>query len=97
MSIGIKNSTSLSKMNLSVTLTDNATTVAVFAKPLEGDCDNNDHVAYADYIALLVHYDTYYAPANFDRVAKVGYSDYISLLLNYDKKGDVRNFLLTGC
>jgi len=88
--IGIKNWTSLSEMNMSVTLTAGGTTVVAFDTPLEGDTDDNDHVAYADYIDLLIHYDTYYDPANFDRTAKVGYADYIQLILNYDKKGDVR-------
>jgi len=88
--IGIKNWTSLSEMNMCVTLTAGNTTVVDFGTTREGDTDDNDHVAYADYIDLLIHYDTYYDPANFDRTAKVGYSDYIQLLLNYDKKGDVR-------
>jgi len=88
--IAIKNWTCLSKMNMSVTLTAGTTTVVEFGTPLEGDTDDNDHVAYADYIDLVIHYDQVYANANFDRSGKVGYLDYIQLLLNYDKKGDVR-------
>jgi len=88
--IGIKNWTSLSEMNMSVTLTAGNTTVVEFGTPPEGDCDDNDHVAYADFIDLVIHYDKVYANADFDRNGKVGYRDYIELLLNHDNKGDVR-------
>jgi hypothetical protein len=90
--IGVKNWTSLSEMNWSVALTAGGTTVVTFDTPPEGDTDDNDHVAYADYINLLLNYDKVYWQANFDRSinGKVGYLDYIELLLNYDKKGDVR-------
>jgi len=95
--IGIKNWTSLSEMNMGVAFTVANITMVDFGTMREGDADGNDHVAYADYVNFLIHYDVVYANADFDRSGKVGYSDYISLLLNYDKKGDVRNFLLTGC
>jgi len=88
--IGIKNWTSLSEMNMSVAFTTANITMVNFGTMREGDTDDNDHVAYADYVNLLLHYDKVYASADFDRSGKVGYSDYISLLLNYDKKGDVR-------
>jgi len=92
--IGIKNYTSLSELNTSITLTAGNTTVVDFGTMREGDANNDDYIDASDYAALSAAWLSYPGQPNWD--AKADYnrdnyidaSDYALLSFNWLKWGD---------
>ena len=95
--IGIKNRTSVSEMNMSVTLNAGQTTTAEFGSIREGDCappdPGDDWVSFSDWQDLIGHAGQAYPNADFDRIGGVLFTDWQMLIGNAGAEGDVRVYL----
>jgi parallel beta-helix repeat protein len=96
--VGVKNWTSLSKLNTSVTLTDGNTTVVNFGSLLEGDANNDDKVNILDLSALGSAFGTstggagWNDKADFNRDGKVNILDLSALGSDYGLQGDLLSY-----
>jgi parallel beta-helix repeat protein len=96
--VGVKNWTSLSELNTSVTLTDGNTTVVNSSSLLEGDANNDDKVNILDLSALGSAFGTsaggagWNDKADFNRDGKVNILDLSALGSDYGLQGDLLSY-----